>query len=205
MYSESQQARNNQNYSAQIICEYLLLIIPLLPLPLRTFGFRKRSSTRIRVFKRPHYWKNSKLFRKIRGAKFEWRILRYNEYYAKFGTIVASNAYVLHTHESSHFHHYGSGSFLLVEAPPQSPQDTILYPENAAKMQRLRDSSNRLWTFNVHLSRVLFPWYAYPPRESCLHLPWRFAENASHLWPFGNPHTWLFSQTEAGYIPLAGS
>ena len=94
MYSESQQARKNQNYSVQIICEYLLLIIPLLLLPLRAFGFRKRSSTRIRVFKRPHYLENSKLFRKIRGAKFEWRILRYNEYYAKFGTIVASNAFV---------------------------------------------------------------------------------------------------------------
>ena len=108
-------------------------------------------------------------------------------------------------HKTRHFHSFGNTWFLLVEAPPQSPQDTILYSENAAKMQRLRNSSNRLWTFNVHLSRILFPWYAYPPRESCLHLPWRFAENASHLLPFGNPHTWLFSQKEAGHIPLASS
>ena len=79
-------------------------------------------------------------------------------------------------HESPHFHHHGSGSFLLVEALPQSPQDTILYPANAAKMQRLRDSSNRLWTLNVLLFRILSPWYAYPPPESCPHLPWQFAE-----------------------------
>ena len=47
--------------------------------------------------------------------------------------LIASNASVKHMHESPHFHHHGSGSFLLVEAPPQSPQDTILYPGNAAK------------------------------------------------------------------------
>lgn len=154
MYSESQQARKNQNYSAQIICEYLLLIIPLLPLPLRTFGFRKRSSTRIRVFKRPHYWENSKLFRKIRGAKFEWRILRYNEYYAKFGiiynsgypkfgTIVASNAFVYTNTKNPHCCESGNEGFLLVEALPQSSQNTILCPGNAGKIQRLRDFANR--------------------------------------------------------------
>ena len=75
----------------------------------------------------------------------------------QISTIAASNAYVLHMHESTHFHHHGNGCFLLVEAPPQSPQNTILYPENAAKMQRLRDFSNRLWTLNVLLFRILFP------------------------------------------------
>ena len=57
--------------------------------------------------------------------------------------------------ESLHFHGDGNGGFLLVEALPQSPQDTIPYPGNAAKMQRLRDFSNLLWTLNVHLFRVL--------------------------------------------------
>ena len=42
-----------------------------------------------------------------------------NHYY-----ILASNAYVLHMHESPHFHHHGNGCFLLVEALPQSPQNT---------------------------------------------------------------------------------
>lgn len=121
------------------------------------------------------------------------------------GTILASNASVKHMRESPHFHHHGSGSFLLVEAPPQSPQDTILYPGNAAKMQRLRDFSNRLWTLNVLLFRILSPWYAYPPPESCPHLPWQFAENASPLWPFDSLHTWLFSRTKAERIPLASS
>ena len=45
-------------------------------------------------------------------------------------------------HKTRHFTPIGNAWFLLVEALPQSPQDTILYPENAAKMQRLRDSSN---------------------------------------------------------------
>lgn len=121
------------------------------------------------------------------------------------GTILASNASVKHMRESPHFHHHGSGSFLLVEALPQSPQDTILYPENASKMQQLRDFSNRLWTLNVHLFQVLSPQKVHPRPESDPHLPWRFAENASRLWPFGNLHTWLFSQKEAGHIPLASS
>lgn len=120
-------------------------------------------------------------------------------------TLVASNASVKHMHESPHFHHHGSGSFLLVEAPPQSPQDTILYPGTAAKMQRLRDFSNRLWTLNVLLFRILSPWYAYPPPEFCPHLPWQFAENASHLWSFDSLHTWLFSRTKAERISLASS
>ena len=90
--------------------------------------------------------------------------------------------------ESLHFHGDGNGGFLLVEALPQSPQDTIPYHGNAAKMQRLRDFSNRLWTFNVHLFRVLSPQEVRPLPESDPHLPWQFAENASRLWPFGNPH-----------------
>ena len=92
-------------------------------------------------------------------------------------------------HESPHFCYHGSGSFLLVEALPQSPQDTILYSESAAKMQRLRDFSNRLWTLNVHLFRVLSLWKVRPRPESDPHLPWQFAENASRLWPFDNPYT----------------
>ena len=36
-------------------------------------------------------------------------------------------------HKTRHFHSIGNAWFLLVEAPPQSPQDTILYPGNAAK------------------------------------------------------------------------
>lgn len=119
--------------------------------------------------------------------------------------LIASNASVKHMHESPHFCYHGSGSFLLVEALPQSPQDTILYPESAAKMQRLRDFSNRLWTLNVLLFRILSPQKVPPHLESDPHLPWRFAENASPLWPFGNLHTWLFSRTKAERIPLAGS
>ena len=91
--------------------------------------------------------------------------------------------------ESPHFHGDGHGSFLLVEALPQSPQDTIPYHGNAAKMQRLRDFSNRLWTLNVHLFRVLSPQKVRPRPESDPHLPWQFAENASRLWPFDNPYT----------------
>lgn len=98
------------------------------------------------------------------------------------------NASVKHMRESLHFHGDGNGGFLLVEALPQSPQDTIPYPGNAAKMQRLRDFSNLLWTLNVHLFRVLSPQEVRPLPESDPHLPWQFAENASRLWPFGNPH-----------------
>lgn len=128
------------------------------------------------------------------------------EAWEKHGNLlIASNASVKHMHESPHFCYHGSGSFLLVEALPQSPQDTILYSESAAKMQRLRDFSNRLWTLNVLLFRILSPWYAYPPLESCPHLPWQFAEKASHLWPFDSLHTWLFSRTKAERIPLASS
>ena len=36
-------------------------------------------------------------------------------------TKVASNAYVKHIHEISHFLYHGSGSCLLAEAPPQAP------------------------------------------------------------------------------------
>jgi len=90
--------------------------------------------------------------------------------------------------ETPRFHGSGSEGFLLVEALPQSPQDTIPYPGNAAKMQRLRDFSNLLWTLNVHLFRVLSPQEVRPLPESDPHLPWQFAENASRLWPFGNPH-----------------
>ena len=57
-------------------------------------------------------------------------------------TKLASNAFV-YTKAQNHFTPIGNAWFLLVEAPPQSPQDTILYPGNAAKMQRLRDFSNR--------------------------------------------------------------
>lgn len=90
--------------------------------------------------------------------------------------------------ENPHFCESGNEGFLLVEALPQSPQDTIPYPGNAAKMQRLRDFSNLLWTLNVHLFRVLSPQEVRPLPESDPHLPWQFAENASRLWPFGNPH-----------------
>lgn len=58
-------------------------------------------------------------------------------------TKLASNAYVKHTHKGARFHYGGSESLLLVEALPQSPQNTSLCSGNAGKFQRLRDFTNR--------------------------------------------------------------
>ena len=44
--------------------------------------------------------------------------------YTKFGTIVASNAFVYTNTKSPHFCESGNEGFLLVEALPQSPQNT---------------------------------------------------------------------------------
>ena len=45
--------------------------------------------------------------------------------------------------ESPHFCESGNEGFLLVEALSQSPQNTILCPGNAGKIQQLRDFANR--------------------------------------------------------------
>ena len=45
--------------------------------------------------------------------------------------------------ENPHFCESGNEGILLVEALPQSPQNTILCPGNAGKIQQLRDFANR--------------------------------------------------------------
>lgn len=50
-----------------------------------------------------------------------------------------SNTYA----KTAHFHISGNRRFLLVEALPQSPQNTELCSGNAGKFQRLRDFANR--------------------------------------------------------------
>ena len=59
--------------------------------------------------------------------------------YTKFGIIVASNAYGAPYGKNAHLRFGRDERFLLVEALPQSPQNTILCSENAGKFQRLRD------------------------------------------------------------------
>ena len=66
--------------------------------------------------------------------------------------------------ENPHFCESGNEGFLLVEALPQSPQNTILCSGNAGNVQRLRDFANRLNgrqrpSFSDSLSAVreLFP------------------------------------------------
>lgn len=57
--------------------------------------------------------------------------------------IRASNAFVYTNAKNQAFLLLGNAWFLLVEALPQSPQNTELCSGNAAKMQRLRDFLNR--------------------------------------------------------------
>ena len=66
-----------------------------------------------------------------------------NSIYTKFGAKVASNAFVYMNAKTPHFCESGNEGFLLVEALPQSPQNTILCSGNAGKFQRLRDFANR--------------------------------------------------------------
>ena len=75
----------------------------------------------------------------------------------EFGTKVASNAFVYTNAKNPHFCESGNEGFLLVEALPQSPQNTGLCSENAGKFQRLRDFANRWWTVNAHLFQILSP------------------------------------------------
>lgn len=56
---------------------------------------------------------------------------------------MASNAFVYTNAKNQAFLLLGNAWFLLVEALPQSPQNTELCSGNAAKMQRLRDFLNR--------------------------------------------------------------
>ena len=67
----------------------------------------------------------------------------YNSGYTKFGIIVASNAYGAPYAKTPHFCESGNEGFLLVEALPQSPQNTGSCSGNAGKFQRLRDFANR--------------------------------------------------------------
>ena len=53
--------------------------------------------------------------------------------------IIASNASVYTNAKNKHFHRPGNACFLLVEALPQSPENTGLCSGNAAEKQRLRD------------------------------------------------------------------
>ena len=53
--------------------------------------------------------------------------------------IVASNASVYTNAKTRYFHRPGNAWFLLVEALPQSPENTGLCSGNAAEKQRLRD------------------------------------------------------------------
>ena len=64
--------------------------------------------------------------------------------HTQFGTKLASNASVATDATPPHFCESGNEGFLLVEALPQSPQNTILCSGNAGKFQRLRDFTNRL-------------------------------------------------------------
>ena len=66
-------------------------------------------------------------------------MLEIHSRYTKFGIILASNAFVYTNTKSPHFCESGNEGFLLVEALPQSPQNTILCSGNAGNVQRLRD------------------------------------------------------------------
>ena len=66
-----------------------------------------------------------------------------NSIYTKFGAKVASNAFVYMNAKTPHFCESGNEGFLLVEALPQSPQNTGSCSGNAGKFQRLRDFANR--------------------------------------------------------------
>ena len=82
-----------------------------------------------------------KVFLSIYGSDREFKA--FNSIYTKLGTIVASNAFVYTNAKTPHFCESGNKGFLLVEALPQSPQNTILCSGNAGKFQRLRDFTNR--------------------------------------------------------------
>ena len=66
-----------------------------------------------------------------------------NSIYTKFGAKVASNAFVYTNAKTPHFCESGNEGFLLVEALPQSPQNTGSCSGNAGNFQRLRDFANR--------------------------------------------------------------
>lgn len=74
--------------------------------------------------------------------------------YTKFGTIVASNAFVYTNAKNQAFLLLGNAWFLLVEALPQSPQNTEMYSGNTGKIQRLRDFANRCETVNIRLFQI---------------------------------------------------
>ena len=59
--------------------------------------------------------------------------------------------------ESPHFCESGNEGFLLVEALSQSPQNTILCPGNAGKIQQLRDFANRYMGINARPFQILSP------------------------------------------------
>ena len=59
--------------------------------------------------------------------------------------------------ENPHFCESGNEGFLLVEALPQSPQNTILCPGNAGKIQQLRDFANRYMGINARPFQILSP------------------------------------------------
>ena len=58
---------------------------------------------------------------------------------------MAGNAYVKHTHKGALFHYGGSEPLLLVEALPQSPQDTIkcIQPLSGEKPSALQLAARR--------------------------------------------------------------
>ena len=67
-----------------------------------------------------------------------FRRISLHRFWAKL-MIVASNASVYTNAKTRYFHRPGNAWFLLVEALPQSPENTGLCSGNAAEKQRLRD------------------------------------------------------------------
>lgn len=96
-------------------------------------------------------------------------------------TKVASNAYVKHIHEISHFLYHGSGSCLLVEAPPQALIIAV-YPSAAARFSiafnyaRARFVFENIFELDVDI--VLFMWYTSDTRTNFLN---RFAITTSYF------------------------